>query len=170
MSSVSVEFILMLGYSFFLAIVAAFLEWAAQRAHKRSLGVTTAGFTYHPDHDIWRCPQDQHLFPIFSDSIKGVVVYRAPAAACNSCISRAACTDSAEGRQIERKEENVLEHGMQRFHRAISITLLVLASLIVVVELFRATGPYSRIILVGALAFFCLVLERLYTSVSRQQR
>lgn len=76
------------------------------RAHRRSLSTSTIGFTYPPERDIWRCPQDQHLFPVFSDHVKGVIVYRAPAAACNTCKSKAACTTSDRGREIERKDLN----------------------------------------------------------------
>src|SRR5271155_4679829 len=100
MAGVSLEFVLMLGYAVSLAFIALLLESAARHAHRRSLGASTAGFTYHPDRDIWRCPQDQHLFPIFSDTARGAVIYRAPAAVCNSCRSKAACTDSDHGREI----------------------------------------------------------------------
>jgi hypothetical protein len=165
MASVPLEFILMLGYAVSLAFMALFLEWAARYAHRRSLGASTAGFTYHPDRDIWKCPEDQHLFPIFSDSTKGVVIYRAPAAACNSCRSKAACTDSDHGRQIEQRSLHGIEYGMQRFHRAISLTLLVLASLILTIELFRASGIYPRIVLTSVLVLFSLIVQHLCTSL-----
>ena len=161
MAGVSLEFILMLGYAISLAVIALLLECAARHAHRRSLGTTNAGFTYHPDRDLWRCPQDQHLFPIFSDSATGVVVYRAPAAACNSCRSKAACTDSDHGREIERRDLGSVEYGMKRFHHAISITLLVLASLILGVEAIRHNGLYPRVILIAVLTLFCLIIQRL---------
>jgi hypothetical protein len=165
MAGASLEFILMLGYAISLALIALLLELAARHAHRRSLRTTTAGFTYHPDQDIWRCPQDQHLFPIFSDSAKGVVIYRAPAAACNSCKSKAACTDSDHGREIERRDLGSVEYGMKRFHHAMSITLLVLASLILGVEAIRDTGLYQRIILIAVLTMFCLIIQRLSTKL-----
>jgi heme A synthase len=165
MSRVSLEFILMLGYAVFLALISFLLELAARHAHRRSVGASTRGFTYHPDRDIWRCPQDQHLFPIFSDSAKGAVIYRAPAATCNACRSKAACTDSNNGREIERRDLNRLEFGMQRFHRAMSLTLLALASLILVIELFRTVGLYPRIMLLSVLALFCLIVQRLSANV-----
>ncbi len=167
MAGVSLEFVLMLGYAVSLAFIALLLEWAARRAHRRSLGASTAGFTFHPDRDVWRCPQDQHLFPIFSDSAKGVVIYRAPASACNSCRSKAACTDSDHGRQIERRDLSGLEFGMQRFHRAVSLTLLVLASLILIVELLRASGLYPRITLTSVLMLFCLIVQRVYRNLTQ---
>lgn len=167
MAGVSLEFVLMLGYAVSLAFIALLLEWAARRAHRRSLGVSTAGFTYHPERDVWRCPQDHHLFPILSDSAKGVVIYRAPASACNSCNSKAACTDSDHGRQIERRDLKGVEFGMQRFHRAVSLTLLVLASLILTVELLRASGLYPRIALTSVLILFCLIVQRLCRNLTQ---
>jgi len=157
----SIQFLLMLGYAVMLAAVAFLLELTARHAHRRSLNISTAGFTYHPDRDIWRCPEEQHLFPVFSDWSKKTVVYRAPASTCNACKKKAACTDSNNGREIERKTSSGLEYGMQRFHRAMSVTLLALASLILVVELFRANGIYPRLVLAGVLTVFCIAVLRM---------
>lgn len=161
MLDVSIEYVLMLGYAVVLAIIALLLEIAARHAHQRSLNSSTAGFIYHPERDVWQCPRDQHLFPVFSDSAKGVVVYRAPASACNSCRSKDACTDSNDGREIERRTTDGLEYGMQRFHRAMSLTLLLLASVILATEMVRAGGLYPRLVLAAVLAAFCTVMWRL---------
>ena len=167
MGGFGIEFLLMLGYAVFLAVTALLLEWMARQAHRRSHESAAAGFTYHADRDIWRCPRDQHLFPIFSDSLKGVVVYRAPASACNTCRSKPACTDSHEGRAIERKTTQTLQFGLQRFHRAISFTLFVLADLIVTIELFRADGRSARLVLISVLAVLFLAALRLGTDLFR---
>jgi hypothetical protein len=58
MPHVSFEFVFALAYAIFLAVLAFLLELAARHAHRRSLTVTTIGFTYHPERDIWRCPED----------------------------------------------------------------------------------------------------------------
>jgi hypothetical protein len=166
MASMSLEHILMLGYAVSLAFIALLLEWAARHAHRRSLEAATVGFTYHRDHDIWKCPQDQQLFPVLSDSTKGAVIYRAPAAACNACRSKAACTDSNHGREIERRDWNELGHGMKRFHRAMSVTLLVLASVILIIEICRPGGLYPRIALLSFLIPFCLAIQRLIADLS----
>ena len=160
------EFVLMLGYALALALIVFLLELAAGHARRRSLGVSTAGFTYHPDQDVWRCPQDQHLFPIFSDSAKGIRIYRASADACNSCRSKAACTDSSHGREIEHNSLSDVESGVARFHRALSLTLLVLASLILVVELFRTGSPYPRVLLASTLVLLCTFIVRLSAKLS----
>jgi len=80
-------------------------------------------------------------------------------------MSKAACTDSDQGREIERRTVNELEYGIQRFHRGISLTLLILATLILVIELCRTGGLYPRIVIVSALALFCLFIQRLSASL-----
>jgi len=166
MAGVPLECVLMLGYALSLVLIALLLEPVTRLVQRRSVGFSTAGFTYHPDQDIWRCPRDQHLVPVFSDCVKGTVIYRAPAATCNACPSKAACTDSDEGRQIERSSLSELEVGIARFHRGVSLTLLVLASLILVVELVRTGGLFPRIVLVAILALFCLLIQHLSAKVS----
>jgi len=167
MAGIPVECILMAGYAGGLALIALLLEWVAHHAHRRSLGLSTAGFTYHPDQDIWRCPKDQHLFPVFSDPVRGTVIYRASAAACNACPSKAGCTDSDQGREIERSNVSELEYGIARFHRAVSLTLLVLASVILAVELVRTGGLYPRVVLAAALTLFCVLIRHLAAKLSQ---
>lgn len=171
MQSVSLEFMLMLGYAALLGVAALLLEFAARHAHRRSLSISTTGFTYHADKDMWRCPQFQQLFPVFVDHVKGSVIYRAPASACNACGCKSHCTDSNNGREIERKSTGDLQFGMQRFHRAMSVTLLALASLILVVELFRDDAIYPRLVLAAVLTVFCIVALRLSEPLfSRHER
>jgi len=170
MAGVSLECILMWGYAVLLGVVALALEWVAGHAHRRSIGIATTGFTYHPEKDIWRCPKDQHLFPIFSDHARGIVVYRAPASACNACPSKAACTDSSHGREIERNTLSDVEHGMKRFHHAVSLTLLALASLILAVELFRAGSGYPRIGLAATLVLICVLIKRLSAKITESNQ
>ena len=159
MAGIPFECILMLGYALTLALIAFLLEWAGRHAHQRSVRVT-AGFTYHREHDLWNCPQDQHLFPVFSDSAKGITIYRARAGACNACPSKEACTDSRDGREIQHGTLSDVESGMKRFHRAISLTLLALASLILLVELFRVSWPYPKIVVAFTLLLFWMMIQR----------
>ena len=157
MHGISIEFVLYLGYAVFLAVIALLLELVAGHASRRSATISTVGFTYHPDRDVWQCPQDKHLFPVFSDSVKKKVTYRAPAEICNACPSKAACTDSNNGRTIERTSVESLQYGMQRFHRAVSLTLLALAALILAVEVYRTPSFYPRVILIVFLFLFGLL-------------
>ncbi|SPE30459.1 membrane hypothetical protein [Candidatus Sulfotelmatomonas gaucii] len=161
MQSVSLEFTLMLGYAVLLGVMALLLEFAARHAHRRSLRMSTTGFTYFADKDMWRCPEFQHLFPVFVDHAKRSVIYRAPASACNACKCKSHCTDSDHGREIERKATGDLQNGMQRFHRAMSVTLLVLATLILVVEIVRDKAFYPRVLLAAVLVLFSMAVLRL---------
>lgn len=165
MQHMSLEYLLALGYAAFLLAVALLLEMVARNAHQRSLRMSTIGFTYHDDRDVWRCPENQHLFPVFSDPVRGSVTYRAPAAVCNACRSKAACTDSSAGREIEHKKTPSLQYGMQHFHRALSLTLLVLANLVLAVEILRASGFYPRSVLVAVLVLFCAIAIHLSSAL-----
>lgn len=165
MAGFSMELVLAAGYAVFLAGAALVLEIMARHMHQKSLQISTVGFTYHADRDIWSCPRDQHLFPIFSDLNHGKVIYRAPASACNSCRSKAACTDSTTGREITRMTNESIESGMLRFHRCFSLMLLALAGLIVIVELFRSHALHPRVLLAGMLLLLFVVGFRLSTVI-----
>ena len=56
-----VEVFLAAGYAAFLLCVAVGLDLLARHSHARSLRYRNAGFTYHPAHDAWICPEDQIL-------------------------------------------------------------------------------------------------------------
>jgi len=63
MAGVSLECTLMLGYAVSLALIA--LLRAANHAHRRSLELSTAGFTYHPDQDVWSARKTSICFRFF---------------------------------------------------------------------------------------------------------
>lgn len=164
MAGFSMELVLATGYAAFLAIIAFVLELIARRMHQRTRGLSTVGFTYHPDRDAWNCPRDQHLFPVFSDRQHGKVVYRASASVCNACPSKAACTDSNTGRVVERLENESVESGMLRFHRVFSFTLLLLSGLIITIEFFRTHEAQPRTVLAMMfLILFSIALRLSYT-------
>jgi len=159
------EPILMITYSAFLAVIAFFLEMAARVAHRRSMESDKAGFRYHRERNLWICPKEEHLFPVFSDPVKGTDVYRASASICNACPSKAACTDSDDGRAIEVRTLKGIEYGMQRFQRAISLTLLVLAAAMVGAEIFRTHMARDRMSLSFACVVFCGTAWRAWASL-----
>jgi transposase len=59
-------------------------------------------FTYDPERDEYRCPEGQVLRRRKAKYTEGTVVYRAEAATCNACPLKAACTESSQGRQVQR--------------------------------------------------------------------
>jgi len=122
-------------YAVFLVIAAAILERVALYSHRLSRQMEVAGFKYHKVHDRWECPTGQYLERHQTDHQLRIVTYRAPAQACNACHCRGDCTDSEDGRRIEHRLDSWLQSELRRFHRGISLLLLLLAGLILAAEM-----------------------------------
>ena len=73
----SLEALLAAGYGTFLLLCAAVIEWLSAHTHRRSLRYRTAGFIYDADHDHWRCPEGEHLWPHEFDAELRLGRYRA---------------------------------------------------------------------------------------------
>lgn len=134
---VHVEVMLAGGYALFLVGVAAGLEWLARHSHRRSEHYRHSGFTYHRKLDAWECPAGQHLHRVETDFDRKIARYRAPAHKCNACHCKKDCTDSDHGRELESRLDAWVQSELNRFHRGISLTLLLLAVLLLAVEMFR---------------------------------
>ena len=132
-----IEVALAVGYAGFLMVLAAGLEWFGRHSHRRSGQFRTAGFKYHGHLDVWECPCGHHLHPHYRDPVREVVRYRAPAHTCNACARKNDCTDSEHGREIIHSSESWIETQAGKFHRVLSLTLLFLAALILIAEMFR---------------------------------
>jgi hypothetical protein len=122
-------------YAAFLVTVAVILERVALYSHRLSHQMEVAGFKYHTGHDRWECPTGQFLERHQTDHQLRIVTYRAPAHACNACHCRGNCTDSEDGRRIEHRLDSWLQSELRRFHRGISLALLLLAGLILAAEM-----------------------------------
>jgi hypothetical protein len=137
----SAETFLVAGYAGFLLVAALLLEWLSAHTHRRSLRYRTAGFTYDEQQDHWQCPEGQHLWPHEFDHERRLVRYRAKAHTCNTCPRKQACTDSDSGREIVRPLDPWPHSEAGRFHRGLSLMLVVLALLVIVVGAARNHGP-----------------------------
>ena len=145
------EVVIAAGYAALLTLGAFALEWLSAHTHRRALRFRTAGFTYDEDHDHWRCPEGEHLWPHELDAELRLVRYRARAHVCNACASKPRCTDSDRGREIVRPLDPWPRSEAGRFHRVIAIVLVALASLILVAEAVRHHAPTEAALLVGLL-------------------
>ncbi len=110
----------------------------------------TAGFTYDQTHDHWKCPEGQHLWPHEFDHERRLVRYRAKAHVCNGCPRKEACTDSDRGREIVRPLDPWPHSEAGRFHRGISLMMIVLSAMILTVEGIRHHEPAETALLLGA--------------------
>ena len=145
----SSEAILAAAYAGFLLASAFLIEWLSAHTHRRALRFRTAGFVYDADHDHWRCPEGEHLWPHHFDRELRLVRYRARAHVCNACAVKEGCTDSDEGREIVRPLDPWPHSEAGRFHRVLSLTLVVLSVLLLCVELARNHTPPEAALLLG---------------------
>jgi hypothetical protein len=141
---VHLEVVLASVYALFLTGVAFLLERLARRSHKRAEGYRHSGFIYFRDLDYWECPAGYQLVQLHTDHRRRVTTYRAPASACNSCSLKLNCTDSNEGRLLERRLDTWIESELRRFHRGISLALLLLATVILLGEMVRFPSFQDR--------------------------
>ncbi len=148
MKGISTELILGLSYAAFLVILAGVLELVARHVHRRSERANTTGFTYLSDLDRWQCPDGRHLHRTASDPQLKVIQYRAEAHHCNACVFKFRCTDADSGRVIEYRTDSWLDSGLYRFHRGMSLALLVLAVWILIAVISRDPGPVGNVLLV----------------------
>jgi hypothetical protein len=75
---------------------------------------TREAFTYDAEQDVYRCPQGAVLHPRGNNYVTRVRIYQAPTATCAVCPVRAQCTDSSEGRKLNRHfEEDARERARQ---------------------------------------------------------
>ena len=144
----SPEALMFAGYGAFLLAAATLLEWLSAHTHRRSLRYRTAGFSYDEQLDHWSCPEGQHLWPHEFDHERRLVRYRAKAHICNGCPRKEACTDSDNGREITRPLDPWPHSEAGRFHRGLSLMLVVLAALVLVVGVVRnhATGELAALL------------------------
>jgi hypothetical protein len=149
-AGVHVEVVLAASYAIFLVGVAFILEFMARHSHQRSERYRNSGFVYFQEADVWECPASRHLLRTETDDRRRIVQYRAPADACNACPLKNNCTDSNEGRLLERHLDSWIESELRRFHRGISLVLLLLAALILLTQTVRHAEPRD-LFLVGGL-------------------
>jgi len=163
-SGVHTEVVLSASYAIFLTTVAVGLEFLARHSHKRSERYRNSGFTYFRDRDAWECPAGQQLLRQETHYERRIIHYRAPAEACNRCALKNNCTDSNEGRVLKSHLDSWIESELRRFHRGISVVLLLLAAIILSAEAMRHSARYELLIVASLLLSISLVETKLVFS------
>jgi hypothetical protein len=164
MMDIQLEVLLAVGYAIFLLGVAFGLDLLARHSHARSERYRTAGFTYHPSHDAWVCPEDQLLVRSEVDHERRLVRYRGRPQICNYCPAKAECTDSDEGREVVRAMDPWPHSEAGRFHRGISLAVALIAGLILAAEAIRNHAPFELAILGAVLTVVVLVAWHLHAA------
>ena len=158
------EVFLAVGYAIFLISIAFGLDLLARHSHARSERYRTAGFTYHPSHDAWVCPEDQLLVRSEVDHERRLVRYRGRPQICNYCPAKAECTDSDVGREVVRAMDPWPHSEAGRFHRGISLAVTVIAGLILAAEAIRNHAPVELAVLGAVLTVVVLVAWHLHAA------
>lgn len=161
---VHVEVVLAVTYAVFLVGVAFILELLARHSHKRSERYRNSGFVYFQKMDLWECPAGRQLLRTETDHQRGIVHYRASADECNACSLKKNCTDSDEGRLLKSHPESWLESELRRFHRGISLVLLLLATIILLAETVRHAGPRDLLVVACVLVPVSAIETKLFAS------
>ncbi len=167
---VHIEVILAGGYALLLVGVAVILEFVARHAHKRSEHFRNSGFVYKKKMDVWQCPTGIHLTREQTDFQRKIATYRAPAHKCNGCLVKGDCTDSHHGRVLESRLDAWLQSELNRFHRGISLALLLLAVLILVVEIFLHQDAHDWLVLLVVLLPIGLAGSRYWVFFNEPKR
>ena len=167
---VHIEVLLAGGYSLLLVGVAVILEFVARHAHHRSEHFRNSGFTYKRQLDVWQCPTGHHLTRERTDFERKIALYRAPAHKCNACHCKKVCTDSSDGRVLESRLDAWLQSELRRFHRGISLVLLLLAALILAAEMMEYRAPHEWILLGVLLAPIVFAGSKLSVSFWERER
>jgi len=157
-SGVHVEVVLSAGYAIFLSAVAFVLELLARHSHQQSERYRNSGFVYLQKMDLWECPAGRQLLRSETDYQRRIVHYRASASECNACSLKNNCTDSNDGRLLKSHLDSWIESELRRFHRGISLVLLLLATIILAAETIRHAEP-RELILVGCLLVPVSIVE-----------
>ena len=159
------EVFLSLAYAVFLICLACLLELIAHKSHKRAEAYRNFGFIYFRELDYFECPAGHQLVQLSTDHRRRIASYRAPASTCNACSLKLNCTDSEAGRLLERHLDAWIESELRRFHRGISLTLLLLATVLLFAEVVRYPHSADRRALALLLLPLVLVQFRLLPSV-----
>jgi hypothetical protein len=70
----------------------------------------TQAFAYDAADDVYVCPQGTRLTRRQAVNAERIVLYQAPAEACNACSCKAQCTEGQTGRQVRRQfDEDCLD-------------------------------------------------------------
>jgi hypothetical protein len=159
-ADLSPETLLAAGYGLFLVLVAAGLQRLARFTYRRAGGTNTIGFRRHPHLNAWQCSEGYFLWLRELDRQKGLARFRAHPHTCNRCAVKCHCTDSDEGRELVQFLSPWPQTELGRFKLGLSLTLLVLAAMVLAVEAFRHHRRPELLVLGAAFAPAWFVMAR----------
>ena len=147
LASVAPEVWMAGGYAIALVGLGHVIDWLARRAASMAEGGKVQGFKYHEDHDAWKCPEDQWLWPQSFDPDNRVMRYRATPTICNSCPVKDTCTTSHSGREIQRNVDVWPASEAAKFHRGIACLVVLMGLVWPLVTALSGPGATGLVVL-----------------------
>jgi hypothetical protein len=166
-SAVGMEVWLAAGYCLALVGFAYVIDRLARRAGSTAEGGMSGGFTYHEDHDAWRCPEDQWLWPQSFDPENRVMRYRGTPSICNACPVKNTCTTSHSGREVQRAVDSWPASEAARFHRGLACAVVVLGLVWPLGTALAGPGGDSLLVLAVAVVAALLLSLPLWSHLRR---
>ena len=126
------ETIVAATYAAFLVLVAWVLELFGRITAARADQYETAGFRYREEIDAYEC-EGGEILPLVELGADGRLGrYEAAGHHCGRCPVKHFCTEDEKNREIVRSNVPWVDTEVGRFHRGLSLILLVLAASILV--------------------------------------
>lgn len=126
-SPLDLGLLLLLAYLVILWLGGGALEFLARVHFHRAQTHANTGFSYDVELDRYECPQGELLTLDTFDDRNKLAIYKAPASSCNECALKTFCTPHHEGRHVYRSLNEFHETDIGRFHRVLSLIILVVA-------------------------------------------
>jgi hypothetical protein len=142
---------LLLGYAIVVLAGARLTERLARAHFERARCYGEDGFRYDADADHYHCPQGERLALHLIDPHEKVAVYRAPAATCTGCPTKAHCTPHDEGRHIYRPLAAWAETDVGRYHQWLSLLMAASVAALSLAALLQWAGRPGTGLLIVAL-------------------
>ena len=162
MSALHAETLFAGGYALFLVLVAIGLEWMARFSHRQLHRSKTVGFRFHVHVNAWECSEGNFLWLREIDQDRRLARYKANGHVCNNCGIKHQCTDSDDGRELVHSLNAWVQTELGQFQRAISLTLVLLAAVILIAESVRHHNQSELILLtVGIIPVIAVGLRQL---------
>ncbi|SDL12865.1 hypothetical protein [Tessaracoccus oleiagri] len=155
------------GYGVALLLIAHGIDLLAKRSHTSFQDQRNGGFTYHKSHDAWLCPEDEWLFPRSFDPENRVMRYRGNPLVCNSCPVKDNCTESDDGREVQRLVDTWPASESARFHRGIACAVAVLGVAWPAATALTVDGWVDQVMLLGTALLIALGTIPLWSHLRR---
>jgi hypothetical protein len=125
--ALDLQLVLLLAYVLVLWGGGWVVEVLARAHFHRAQRYAHHQFAYDNELDRYECPQGELLTLHTFDDRNKLAIYKAPAASCNACMLKAFCTPHDEGRHVYRSLAEFHETDVGRFHRWVSLIILLIA-------------------------------------------